>query len=39
MIKEIIKDLEREEIIEIVGGFAAWSGLGIIVFMLSVICG
>lgn len=39
MIKEIIKDLDREDIIEIVGGLTAWSGIFILGFMAAIICG
>lgn len=39
MIKELIQDLEREDIVEIVGGLVGWSGLIAICFMLSVVCG
>lgn len=39
MIKEIIKDLEREDIIEIVENCVAWGGLFFVLFMVSVIGG
>lgn len=39
MIRELIQDLEREDIIEIVGDLVGWSGLFAVCFMLSVVCG
>ena len=39
MIKELIQDLDREDIFEIVGELIGWSGLFVICFMISVVCG
>lgn len=39
MIKELIKDLEREDILEIVKNLAAWASLFFLIFMLSIIAG